>query len=181
MLLIRKYTGIFTLLHPLMQLCTDNQKYIKLIIHLDPSYHPLVLTIIIFPNTCTKSLNRIDQINHFLLFEFVKRIMGIKDSANQIMVSFNVDNLYTNVPVHEAIEITLDMLFKNPNSPSIPFNRSQFKQLLEHAVCNVPFRFLDRKFVRIDGVAIGSPLGPILADLFMSNLEQKLNSLPTNL
>ena len=113
-------------------------------------------------------------------FEFVKKIMGIKDSANQIMVSFDVDNLYTNVPVHEAIKITLDMLFKNPNSPSIPFNRSQFKQLLEYAVCNVPFRFLDRKFVQIDGVAMGSPLGPILADLFMSNLEQKLNKFSTN-
>ena len=75
---------------------------------------------------------------------------------------------------------TLDMLFKNPNSPSIPFNRSQFKQLLEYTVCNVPFRFLDKKFVQIDGVAMGPPLGSILADLFMSNREQKLNKFSTN-
>ena len=57
--------------------------------------------------------NRPDQSFSFVKnsFEFVKKIMEIEDSANQIMVSFDVDNLYTNVPVHEAIKITLDMLF----------------------------------------------------------------------
>ncbi|CAF3764573.1 unnamed protein product [Rotaria sp. Silwood1] len=126
--------------------------------------------------------NRPNQSSSFVKnsFEFVKKITGIKDNTNQIMVSFDVDNLYTNVPVHEAIEITLDMIFKKSSSPPIPFNRSQFKQLLEYAVCNVPFRFLDKIFLQIDGVAMGSPLGPILADLFMSNLEQKLNKFSTN-
>lgn len=53
-------------------------------------------------------------------FEFVKKIIGIEDSSNQVMISFDVDNLYTNVPVNEAIEMTLDMLFKRPNPPPIP-------------------------------------------------------------
>ena len=113
-------------------------------------------------------------------FEFVKKLVDIKDSSNQIMISFDVDNLYTNVPVHEAIGVTLNMLFKRPNPPSMPFTRSQLKQLLQYAVCNVPFRFLDRTYIQVDGVAMGSPLGPILADLFMSNLEQKLNKFTTN-
>jgi hypothetical protein len=43
------------------------------------------------------------------------------------MASFDVDNLYTNVPVNKAIEITLDMLFKRPTPPSIPFTRLQLK------------------------------------------------------
>jgi len=43
----------------------------------------------------------------------------MKSSLNQIMISFYVNNLYTNVPVHEAIEITLDMLFKTLKPPHI--------------------------------------------------------------
>jgi hypothetical protein len=113
-------------------------------------------------------------------FEFVKKIVGITDSSNQVMISFDVDNLYTNVPVNEAIEITLDMLYKRSIPPDIPFTRIQLKQLLEMAVCNIPFRFIDKIYIQIDGVAMGSPLGPLLADLFMSNLELKLNRFSTN-
>ncbi|CAF3227047.1 unnamed protein product [Rotaria sp. Silwood2] len=96
------------------------------------------------------------------------------------MISFDVDNQYTNVPVYEAIEVTLDMLFKNSDSPPIPFHRSQLNKLLEYAVCNIPFRVLDKTFVQVDGEAMGSPLDPILADLFMANLEQKLIRFSTN-
>jgi hypothetical protein len=54
---------------------------------------------------------------------FFKKIIGITDSSNQVMISFDVDNLYSNVPVNEAIEITLDMLYKRPNPPNITFTR----------------------------------------------------------
>jgi len=96
------------------------------------------------------------------------------------MIRFDVDNLYTNVPVNEAIEITLDMLYKRPNPPNISFTCIHLKHLLEIAVCNIPFRFIDKLYIQIDGVAMGSPLGPLLADIFMSNLELKLNRFSTN-
>ena len=107
------------------------------------------------------------------LFEFVRKICGINNSKNQIVINLDVDSLYTNVPVHEAIDITPDMLFKRSSPPPIPLNRSQLKELLELAVCNAPFRFLHKNYVQCDGVAMGSPLGHILAGIFMSNLEIK--------
>ena len=96
------------------------------------------------------------------------------------MIKLGVDSLHSNVLVHEAINITLDMIFKRASSPSITFNRSQRKELLELAVCNVPFRFLHKNCLQWDGIAVGSPLGPILAHIFMSNLEIKLNEFSTN-
>ena len=60
------------------------------------------------------------------------------------MISFGVDNLYTNVPVAEAISITLNMMYKQPHRPAIPFDKKQMKRLLEIAVCNVPFRFQEK-------------------------------------
>ncbi|CAF3431518.1 unnamed protein product [Rotaria socialis] len=113
-------------------------------------------------------------------FEFVKKIIKVNDSKDQVMISFDVDSLYTNVPVNEAINLTLDMLYKRSSSPPIPFNRSRLKQLLELAVSNTPFRFLQKTYIQCDGVAMGSPLGPILADIFVTNLETKLNKFSTN-
>ena len=47
-------------------------------------------------------------------FEFVKRIKDIvlEKEKNYIMCSFDVESLYTKVPAEEAIEITLDYMYK---------------------------------------------------------------------
>ncbi|CAF2145990.1 unnamed protein product [Rotaria magnacalcarata] len=136
------------------------------------------LSNIIKNNRPTKSMSYIKD-----SFEFVKEIKNITNSNYQTMVSFDIENLYTNIPVHEAIEETLDILFKkekNKGATIIPFNRTQFKKLLELAVCEVPFRFLNNTYIQQDGVAMGSPLAPILADIFISKLELKLNKFSIN-
>jgi hypothetical protein len=73
----------------------------------------------------------------------VKKILELPNSKNQTMISFDVDNLYTNVLVNEALKITSYNLFKGKNQPPIPFDRTQLKELLGLAVCDIPFRFLD--------------------------------------
>ena len=115
-------------------------------------------------------------------FEFVNKIKNtvLNKEKSYIMCSFDVESLYTNVPVYEAIDATLDHMFKPSKRIDLPFNRDQMKKLLEMSVCNAPFRFQDRNFRQIDGVAMGSPLAPILADLWMQKMERKLNRFSTN-
>ena len=48
------------------------------------------------------------------------------------------------------------------------------------AICNVPFRFINEIYIQCDGVAMGSPLGLILAHIFMYNLGRKLNRFSKN-
>ena len=113
-------------------------------------------------------------------FDFVKNITEIKHINDDTMLSFDVDNLFTNVPVNETIEMVLNKIYKKNQQSNMNLRREEMKHLLETAVKNVLFRFMNRTFIQVDEVAMGSPLGPLLADIFMAELEKKLNRFSTN-
>ena len=46
------------------------------------------------------------------------------------------------------------------------------KELLHLCTKNVHFTFNGEIYIQIDGVAMGSPLGPVLANIFMVELEK---------
>ena len=50
------------------------------------------------------------------------------------------------------------------------------KEMLTLYTKNVHFTYNRKIFVQTDGVAMGSPLGPVLADIFMIELEKTLLS-----
>ncbi|VDP99910.1 unnamed protein product [Trichobilharzia regenti] len=50
---------------------------------------------------------------------------------------------------------------------------SKFRRLLLMCTIGVQFQFDNTLYRQIDGVAMGSPLSPVLADIFMSNLEKR--------
>ena len=115
-------------------------------------------------------------------FEFVKKIKEIVLEKNKtyIKCSFDVESLYTNVPVKEAIEITLDYMYKPRKLIDVPFDREQMQILLNLSITDAPFRFQNKIYKQIDGVAMGNPLAPIIADLWMQKMEEKLNRFSKN-
>ena len=48
------------------------------------------------------------------------------------------------------------------------------QQLLLLCLTNVQLLFYGRFYRQVDGVAMGSPLGPLFANIFMGSIEQKL-------
>ena len=48
------------------------------------------------------------------------------------------------------------------------------KELLLLCTKNVPFTFNDEIFMQVDGVMMGSPLGPLFANIFMCELENEI-------
>ena len=89
------------------------------------------------------------------------------NSDNVVMASFDVTSLFTNIPVGETIEIISNQIFAN----RVVFegvDRSQFIKLLSLAARNCHFTFNNRIYQQIDGLAMGSPLGPLIANIFMS-------------
>ena len=59
------------------------------------------------------------------------------------------------------------------NDDLVYLDRTAFRELLELATLDSYFFFNGDIYQQIDGVAMGSPLGPTLANIFMSHMEKK--------
>ena len=87
------------------------------------------------------------------------------------MASFDVDSLFTNIPLDETIEICVKKLFGRKHKFK-GFSRSEFRSLLEFAVKDNLILFNGKYYIQVDGVAMGSPLGPTLANIFLCHWEE---------
>ena len=86
------------------------------------------------------------------------------------MISFDVSSLFTNIPLNETIDIAIELLMVN--EPSIKFSRKDLKTLFQFATSKSHFLFEGEIYDQIDGVAMGSPLAPVLANIFMGHYEK---------
>ena len=79
------------------------------------------------------------------------------------MCSLDVSSLFTNVPLEERLDICLDKLCSFADPPPLP--RVVLRKLLEFATKKSHFLFDGKYYNQIDGVAMGSPLGLVLANM----------------
>ena len=89
------------------------------------------------------------------------------------MASYDVSNLFTNIPLDETITIVLNSLFSNHDSLFLDITRELFKTFLEYAVKFSFFIFNGKLHKECDGIGMGLPLAPTFANIFMCNLEGK--------
>ena len=86
-------------------------------------------------------------------------------------VSYDVESLFTNVPIHETIEYILDEIYVRHKLPKICEKRSNFKKLLVKLACENTFMFDDKFYKQKDGCTMGGPLSVIFSNIFMTKLE----------
>ena len=92
--------------------------------------------------------------------------------SNLHMASLDVDSLFTNIPLDETIDICVDNLYNdNKNPPNII--KHDFRNLLNIATKESFFMFNNKYYKQVNGVAMGSPLSPALANIFMCSFESK--------
>ena len=107
-------------------------------------------------------------------FDFVGRVRTMDKRQDKYLVSFDVESLFTNVPTLETIEILLELAFSNEEQTSFHgMSREELRYLLIVCTQESHFQFDGKYYDQIDGVAMGSPLGPLFANAFMSNFENK--------
>ena len=83
------------------------------------------------------------------------------------MCSFDVVSLFTNVPLVEVIDICANVLYSNECVGDVQLSESSFRKLMKLVTSGVEFSFDNYMCRQADGVAMGSPLGPVLANIFM--------------
>ena len=113
-------------------------------------------------------------------FTFVDEILT--QNSNLYMASLDsldVDALFTNIPLDETIDICLKKLFETPDTVVKGISKNDFCDLLNLATKESFFTFNNKFYIQVDGVAMGSPLVPIMANIFLSHHEENwLNKCP---
>ena len=92
-------------------------------------------------------------------FTFVSEIANLS-TPGYFMVSFDVESLFTNIKY---------ILEGNPN---LKLNQSCLKKLFMFATAETHFSFNGVFYDQTDGIAMGSSLAPVLANLFMGHHEK---------
>ena len=81
------------------------------------------------------------------------------------------DSLFTNLPLDETINFCADKLFIRKKKVK-GMTKIEFKTLLESATNKSFLLFNGNFYSQVDGVAMGSPLGPTLANVFLCHWEE---------
>ena len=106
--------------------------------------------------------------------DFIQKVRSFIFKPSQILVSFNVVSLFTNIPLNETIDLVCDYVYSRNDHPM--YNKSVFKKLMQITTGGY-FLYKDKLYCQTDGVTMGSPLGPTLANIFLAHFESKFMDL----
>ena len=102
-------------------------------------------------------------------FAFAEEI--VEQDSEFFMGSLDVHSLFTNIPLEETSVICTNTLFENMEKVEA-LSKIEFKKLLSVATKESYFTFDGQLYKQVDGVAMGSPLGPTLANAFVVHFEK---------
>ena len=106
-------------------------------------------------------------------FSFVEKVRSM-DLSNKVIGSLDISSLFTQVPVEETVNMILDIINENMIDLGIPTDL--LKKAILLCVKDVLFKFNGQIYIQKDGVGMGSPLGPRLANIFVGYLEHKFKN-----
>ena len=103
--------------------------------------------------------------------EFVEHIKTKIVPRGYHLIFFDVISLFTNVPLDATIDIVLKRIYNN-SKINTAISKREMKELIKLCMKDVHFNFNETKYVQKNGVAMSSPLTPVLAGIFMVELER---------
>ena len=87
------------------------------------------------------------------------------------MASFDIESLFTNIPLQETIDLCVENLFQDRTHVD-NLSKDSFRELLTRTMSESLILFDQEFYKQHDGVAMGSPLEPTLANVFLCYHEK---------
>ena len=104
--------------------------------------------------------------------DLVDKLSNIHINDDECLVSYDVTALFTSVPVDESIRIINDLLVNDTSLNNRPkLSPQQVTDFLSVCLKTTYFKQNGTFYSQCEGAAMGSPVSPIIANLFMENLE----------
>ncbi len=113
-------------------------------------------------------------------FEFVKLLEEYQFGHQDKILSFDVESFFTRVPVKESLEIVerrllqIRELSEDPLKAITSMKNSAIMKVLKLCLGNSYFVWDKTLYLQVNGLPMGGRLSPILANIFMEELEFKV-------
>ena len=112
--------------------------------------------------------------------DFMEHLKGIKLGPDEVMVSYDVRELFTSVHIQPALKIIEELLKEDTGLQNrTTMSTKHIMDLLEFCLRSTYFSYRGKYYEQVEGAAMGSPISPIVANLYMENFELRaLNTSP---
>ena len=101
--------------------------------------------------------------------DFIQKLKSAKLAhANSYLVTLDVSSLYTNIPHKDGLDACRFFLNKNSSSKDLPVD--SMLKLIELVLESNHFQFNSENYMQKMGTAMGSPMAPAYASLFMGKV-----------
>ncbi|KAL9958479.1 hypothetical protein ACROYT_G035496 [Oculina patagonica] len=105
---------------------------------------------------------------------FVSTINSETILDSEIMVSFDVESLFTNVPIDGAVQAALRKLGNDPSlADRTTLTPAQIADLLNFVLRSTYFQYNGSIYEQQEGAAMGSPVSAVVANLYMESFEEQ--------
>ena len=104
--------------------------------------------------------------------DFIQHLKGIALGPDEVMVSYDVRALFTSVPIQPALEVIEKLLKEDQDlQKRTIMSTKHIMDLLELCLRSTYLTHSGNFYEQVEGAAMGSPISPIVANLFMENFE----------
>jgi len=88
-----------------------------------------------------------------------------------------MSKVFTNIPVDFTVNLILDKVFADKGYKFHGLNRTELRKMLNWTCKNTVLQFNKKYYTQLDGVAMGSPIAPLMADVFMNWSVDNVNKI----
>jgi hypothetical protein len=101
--------------------------------------------------------------------DLATELVKLHVNENHRLITFNMQELFINIPIQETLQITKSLLLKN-NNPEVTQQRIELLRLI---LSQNYFAFQDKIYQPQKGISMGSPISSIMAEIFLQHLEEQ--------